>query len=96
MNRRTPFEWLRPAMPCHVVAERLQEYLDRELDDLSARRIKRHLRACRRCGLELDVCAEIKQFLADRGESPDPAALDRLRAFGQELVEHGPPGPASA
>lgn len=68
----------------------------RELDDLSARRIKRHLRACRRCGLELDVCAEIKQFLADRGESPDPAALDRLRAFGQELVEHGPPGPASA
>jgi len=44
--------------------------------------------------LELDVYAE--QFLADRGEALDPATLDRLRASGQELIEHGPPGPASA
>lgn len=94
MKRRSPFRWFRPAAPCHVVAERLQEYLDHELDDVIAKRIARHLRACRRCGLEREVYAEIKRLLADRADAPDPAALDRLRAFGQELAEHGPPAGA--
>jgi len=95
MNRRTPFRWLRRAVPCHVAAERLQEYLDGELDSLSARRVKRHLRMCRRCGLEHEVYAEIKQYLGHRSGTPDPAALDRLRAFGRELVEHGSSDAAS-
>lgn len=94
MNHRTPFRWLRPAVPCHVAAERLQEYLDGELDVVSARRVKRHLRMCRRCGLEYEVYAQIKRYLAGRRGTPDPAVVDRLRAFGQELVAHGPSSPA--
>lgn len=93
MNRRNPLQWLRRSAPCHVVAARLQEYLDHEIDDLTARRIRRHLKACRRCGLESEVYTEIKRALAGRAVVTDPGALDRLRAFGRELVEHGPPEP---
>jgi anti-sigma factor RsiW len=77
-------------LSCHQVAERLQAYLDDEIDDLTARRIAHHLEDCRRCGLELSVYTEIKQSLSSRGAPVDRSAVERLRAFGERLAEEGP------
>jgi anti-sigma factor RsiW len=70
---------------------RLQRYLDGDLDDLTARRIVRHLEDCRRCGLEAAAYTEIKASLARRATDIPDAAVTRLRAFGERLVHEGPP-----
>ena len=76
---------------CSQVGRRLQRYLDGDLDDLTARRIVRHLEECRRCGLEAADYAEIKASLARRAVDVPDDAVARLRAFGEQLV-HGPNG----
>jgi anti-sigma factor RsiW len=74
---------------CMQVARVLQSYLDREVDDLTARRVGRHLEHCRRCGLKAETYEAIKDAIARRSQV-DTEALARLRAFGQRLAEEGP------
>lgn len=75
---------------CAEVARVLQTYLDGQVDDLTARRVGRHLDHCRRCGLESETYMAIKDALSRRSHDVDPAALDRLRSFGEHLAEGGP------
>lgn len=75
---------------CQRVTRTLQAYLDGELDAAEAPRIARHLELCRRCGLEASVYAELKSAVARRATPPaDPAAVERLRRFGLQLVNQG-------
>lgn len=77
---------------CAEVAEVLQSYLDGQVDDLTARRVHRHLEHCRRCGLEVETYDAIKDAIARRGGQVDADAVERLRAFGEHLAEEGPAG----
>ena len=72
------------------VARVLQSYLDGQVDDLTARRVSRHLEHCRRCGLKAETYDAIKDAIARRARDVDPDALERLREFGQRLAEEGP------
>lgn len=74
---------------CMQVARVLQSYLDGQVDDLTARRVRRHLEHCRRCGLKSDTYEAIKEAIARHGRDVDPDALDRLREFGERLGEEG-------
>lgn len=74
---------------CMQVARVLQSYLDGHVDDLTARRVSRHLEHCRRCGLKAETYEAIKDAIARRGRV-DPDALARLKAFGERLAEAGP------
>lgn len=78
---------------CREVGRVLQSYLDGHVDELTARRVARHLEMCRRCGMEAETYAEIKRGLARRGGDVDPEAVARLRAFGARLVESSPEDP---
>lgn len=75
---------------CRQVARLLQRYLDGEIDDLTARRIVRHLDDCRRCGLEAAAYSEIKASLSRRGSDGFDDSLRRLRQFGDRLLHEGP------
>jgi len=81
---------------CAEVAQVLQSYLDGHVDDLTARRVGRHLEHCRRCGLEAETYQAIKDALARRGRDVDARSLDRLRAFGERLAEEGDAGQAGS
>lgn len=87
--------WIRrwgrvPEATCAEVVELLQSYLDGQLDDLTDRRVRRHLEKCRRCGLESETYQAIKDAIARRANRIDPDALARLRQFGERLAEAGP------
>lgn len=86
------FRWRadRP-MNCKQVGRRLQRYLDGDVDDLTARRIMRHLDDCRRCGMEAAAYTEIRASLARRGHDVPDDAVARLRDFGERLILEGPP-----
>lgn len=76
---------------CREVGRVLQTYLDGELDQLAARRITHHLDLCRRCGMQASTYAEIKSSLARHARPPvDTAAVNRLRTFGQQLIDNNP------
>lgn len=76
---------------CREVGRVLQTYLDGELARRAARRITRHLDLCRRCGMEAFTYAEIKASLAHHAKPPvDPAAVNRIRAFAQQLIDKNP------
>lgn len=74
---------------CMQVARVLQSYLDGQVDDLTARRVRRHLEHCRRCGLKSETYEAIRDAIARRGRHVDADALDRLREFGERLAEEG-------
>ncbi|MFN2506607.1 MAG: anti-sigma factor [Acidimicrobiales bacterium] len=76
---------------CREVSRALQAYLDGHVDEVTARRVARHLEACRRCGLEAEVYTLIKEAVSrmDRDVSSLPVA--RLHDFAQRLAEQGPP-----
>ena len=75
---------------CMQVMRVLQSYLDGQTDEVTARRVSRHLEACRRCGLEAATYREIKAALARRADPLDSASLERLRDFGSSLARAGP------
>jgi anti-sigma factor (TIGR02949 family) len=77
-------------MRCAEVARVLQHYLDGQADELTTRRVRRHLEACRRCGLEADTYRAIKDALARRRSAIDPRSVERLRAFAADLAARGP------
>lgn len=72
---------------CLEVGSGLQRYLDGEVDEVTARRVARHLEACRRCGLEASTYAEIKAALAARSDDVPEDAVARLRRFGEQLMD---------
>ena len=72
---------------CMEVARVLQAYLDGEVDDRTARRVRHHLELCRRCGLEASTYAEIKRALADRRQPVPEDARERLRRFAQDVMQ---------
>lgn len=76
---------------CREVGRVLQAYLDGQVDELTAQRVRAHLEACRRCGLEACVYDELKQALARRAPRVDSSIVERVQAFGRQLVE-SPPG----
>jgi len=84
----------REVASCMEVGRVLQAYLDGHVDELTARRVGRHLEMCRRCGLEAETYTQIKTALARRGDV-DPEAVARLRAFGQSLMDSDPDESAS-
>lgn len=86
MSRFAMFPISHRMMTCRRVGEKLQAYLDGEVDDLTTRRIAHHLEACRRCGMELEVYTEIKASLRRRGGRVEADAVERLRSFGQQLT----------
>ncbi|MEW6473855.1 MAG: zf-HC2 domain-containing protein [Actinomycetota bacterium] len=79
--------WRGQELSCRDVGKMLQTYLDGELDELLARRVTRHLEMCVLCGMRVETYMEIKRALRRSAGSPPRDALDRLRAFGQELAE---------
>ncbi len=80
---------------CHRAAKMLQSYLDGELDPTNAAIMASHLEFCRRCGLALSTYRSIKTVIAAVSPSPvDAAAIDRLRAFADQLEASGGEDPA--
>ncbi|HVA42662.1 MAG TPA: zf-HC2 domain-containing protein [Acidimicrobiales bacterium] len=79
-------------LDCVQVLAVLQRYLDAEVDDLTARKVRAHLERCRRCGMEHSVYLEIKHSLSRRSPTVEPEALARLRAVATHVSEHGPQG----
>jgi anti-sigma factor (TIGR02949 family) len=96
MSRFAMFPKSRRMMTCRRVGEKLQAYLDGEVDDLTTRRIAHHLEDCRRCGMELDVYTQIKASLRRRGDEADEGALQRLRSFSEKLASSPDPAPDEA
>ncbi len=72
---------------CAEVAAVLQTYLDGGTDDLTARRVRRHLDRCRRCGLEAETYQAIKEALARHDRDIEAETLERLKAFGERLLD---------
>jgi anti-sigma factor RsiW len=72
---------------CRRVGAWLQAYLDGEIDDLRSRAVSRHLRDCRRCGMEAETYRELKASL-QRGASPvtETESIERLRRFAEQLA----------
>lgn len=77
---------------CAEVAAVLQPFLDGQVDDVTMQRVRRHLDACRRCGLEAETYTAIKDALARRRPVVDDDAVRRLREFGRDLSKLDPPG----
>jgi anti-sigma factor RsiW len=71
---------------CLRVAKVLQAYLDDEADAPTALEVAAHLEVCRDCGLEATAYEDLKASLA-RHSDPDPAALDRLRNFVDDIAD---------
>jgi len=79
---------------CRQVMRVLQAFLDGQADEQTALRVARHLKDCRRCGLEASVYRDIKNALRRQRAEVPSAALARLDDFTGHLVI-GPdkPGP---
>lgn len=83
----------RDVASCLHVTRVLQAYLDGHIDDVTARRVSRHLETCRRCGLEARTYTEIKKALHQHGQPPPAESLHRLEQFASTLIEHPPEEP---
>ena len=71
---------------CREVGRVLQSFLDRELSEDDEDAVAAHLEVCRRCGMSADAYIEIKGALSSLGDDVDEDAVDRLRAFGEQLA----------
>lgn len=90
------------AMPCEHVVDRLWEYIDGELSERDAGRVRAHLDECARCFPHYDFQRAYREFVARTADSPTPPAL-RRRVFeailleeSQSVVAAGPDAPADA
>lgn len=81
---------------CAEVAAVLQQFLDGQVDDVTTQRVRRHLEACRRCGLEAETYTAIKDALARRRPAVDDDSLERLREFGRSLAKRDSPGESNS
>ena len=81
----TLLQSMRDRAECMRVNPLLQSYLDGQLNEDDARRVSRHLDACRRCGLAADTFRDIKAAVSRLGDEPDRAAVQRLRRFAHGL-----------
>ena len=75
---------------CREVGRILQTYLDGELDRSKVAKVTAHLEHCRRCGMEADAYARIKDSLARVGRNglihpEDQLSIERLRRFADSL-----------
>lgn len=84
-RRRRPVPTDRP-LSCDEVARVLQQVLDAEAPEALAERVHEHLEDCRRCGLEAEVYQRIHTSLAERTPALPVDAVERLRAFGEQLA----------
>ncbi len=76
---------------CREVSRALQAYLDGHVDEVTARRVARHLEACRRCGLEAEVYSRIKEAVSRMDRDLPSLPVARLHDFARRLAEEGPP-----
>ncbi len=72
---------------CTEVMNKIQMYLDRELDEPTAAKIADHLEMCQDCKFEADFFAKIKYSLQTSGGAVAPDTLDRLHNFASSLTE---------
>ncbi|MBI3975776.1 MAG: mycothiol system anti-sigma-R factor [Armatimonadetes bacterium] len=65
-------------MPCEEVARLLWQFMDRELDPVTARALAQHIRACRGCGPRHEFEARLRAIIQEKcaGE-PAPEHLRR-------------------
>ena len=94
LRRMTLGRWpsVRPGdtLSCPEVGRLLQRFLDDELgDEIEIELLADHLEACKRCGLEAETYQKIKDALASRRTPVPRESVDRLREFGERLVEGG-------
>lgn len=87
----------RPEMvPCDHVIARLWEYIDGELNEESAARVRAHLDICSRCFPQYDFQRAFKEFTRRSAQKPMPPEL-RRRVFEAILAEEaGQPLPRTA
>jgi anti-sigma factor (TIGR02949 family) len=69
---------------CEHVLERVNLFLDRELDDDAADEIRRHLAACEHCSDEVDVWALVRHAVK-RSYHPDPAPKGLMERISAQL-----------
>jgi hypothetical protein len=81
---------------CLQVMRVLQPYLDGYTDEVTARRVAKHLEACRRCGMEASIYREMKAALARHATPLDTDSLERLRQFSISLIRPGEGGEPAA
>jgi anti-sigma factor (TIGR02949 family) len=86
MIRRTWGRRNKAEVNCREVGKVLQSYLDNDVEEDFAEKIAAHLEACKDCGLEVETYRQIKTSLASKMPEVEPAALERLKAFGNQLT----------
>ena len=81
MNRHT-----HDMKSCLAMFEKLSEYIDNELDELTCRDIERHARECIRCKTCLDTLKRTIDLCHNAGDKPVPETFSlRLKSFIQSL-----------
>lgn len=84
--------WLMRLMrpDCRRVQALMDAWLDGELPVDQAHRVAAHLADCDRCGVEAAKARRVKESLAalapELRPPADPAALDRLRRYAEDLA----------
>jgi mycothiol system anti-sigma-R factor len=74
-------------IPCEEVARLLWQYMDRELDEPTYRRLQEHIRQCRDCSPRHDFEMQLQAIIQQkcRGEAAPESLRRRLRAMLQDL-----------
>ena len=88
--------WRRRRLSCVEVAHVLHRYLDGEIDAGRADLVARHRQDCRPCGMKAETYAAIKRSLREHRPEVPADAVERLRAFGQQLAAGERPDEDSA
>jgi anti-sigma factor (TIGR02949 family) len=73
-------------IPCDQVIAKLWEYLDGELSEDQAEKVRAHLDICGRCFPQYNFQRAYKEFIRRSGEQPLPPGL-RRRVFEAILAE---------
>ena len=80
-------------IPCDHVIAQLWEYIDGEISEDRARRIRAHLEVCAHCYPQYDFQRAFVDFLGVHSQTPIPPTL-RHRVFDVLLREDDDPGAA--